>query len=284
MRLSVSGIKFESVAKQMFDDEPSLHAVTQKVSIDEVNAKGRFGAGPPVMVRKVSYHATSPVKGEFIDGVVKSTAGELLVAQQNYGPAHFDMAVKHMHGRSMIKLQKAMAGINRAGQAASDPMAAMQPLLASAIEVLAHEPELVIDRLSFTTPDGEVLIKANARFAGVTPDDASNMMALTQKLEASTDITVPEALLAQFGATPVSIDAASAQAQKRDQHIARLVEQGYVIREGAMLKSRITYQGGQLTVNGFPFDPMSAMQPPQPVGQPIPIPPARLRAPMPVAR
>jgi uncharacterized protein YdgA (DUF945 family) len=143
-----------------------------------------------------------------------------------------------------------------------------------------------MERFSFTTPQGEVLVKANAKFVGVTKDDASNPMMLTQKIEASTDIAIPEALLAQFGPQPVSTEAANAQAQKRDQQIARMIEQGYVVREGALLKSKLAYQGGQVTVNGLPFDAMAMMRPQQPMEQPMPmpIPPARPRAAAPVVR
>ncbi|HEX7813099.1 MAG TPA: DUF945 family protein, partial [Burkholderiales bacterium] len=159
------------------------------------------------------------------------------------------------------------------------------PILDAAAELLVHNPEFVIDRFSFTAPQGEVLVKANAKFVGVTQDDASNMMALVQKVDATMDVALPEAMLmTQFGPAPMSQDAANAHVQMREQQIARLVEQGYAVREGAMMKTRLAYQGGQVTVNGLPFDPMAMMQPPQPVQQPIPMPAARPRAPMPVAR
>lgn len=285
MRIAASGIRMDIDAKQVFVDEPSLYASTQKVTVDEISAKARFGAGAAVVLRKLAYSVTTPVRGELLDGVMKSTVAEVLIDKQNYGPASFDMSVKNMHGRTIARLQKAMAGLNTADKAPADPMAAIQPMLDAGVELLTHGPELVIDRFSFTTPQGEVLVRANAKLVGVTRDDASNMMALVQKVDATMDVALPEAMLmTQFGPAPVSQDAADSQIQMRRQQVSRLVEQGYAVREGATMKTRLAYQGGQVTVNGLPFDPAAMMQPPHPVQQPIPMPTARPRAPMPVAR
>ena len=286
MRFMISGIKLDSTARQVFDNEPSLHAVTQKVTIGEVNAKARFGTGA-VLMRKISYDVTTPVKGELLDGVMKSTIGEFVVEQKNYGPARLDVSLKNLHGRTIVKIQKVMADMNKKGQGQADPMAAVQPMLDAAVELFAHNPELVIDRLTFTTPQGEVLIKANVRLPGVTAEDASNFMVLGEKVEAALDAAVPEQLLmAQFGPTPVSVEAGNAQMQTRQKQIASLLEQGYVTREGTTMKTKLEYKGGQVTVNGLPFDPRLLVQQPQPVEQPMPMPTARPRgpAPMPTAR
>lgn len=54
-------------------------------------------------------------------------------------------------------------------------------------------------------------------------------------------------LAVQWGASPGAADALKKQ-------LAALVEQGYIEREGAMIKSMIAYSGGEVTVNGKPFD------------------------------
>lgn len=288
MRFTILGVQVTGDATQVFDDEPALHAGNQKVTIEEMSVKARFGAGGPFVMRKVAFDAATPVNGEFLNGTLKSTAAEVLIGKGNYGPAHFDMSLKNLHARSMAKLQKTMSTLNKPGQAAAaNPIEAIQPLMEAGLELLQHNPELTIDRFSFTTPQGAVMIKAAVKMPGVTADDASNPEMLMQKLEAATDLAVPEALLmSQFGPTPVSVEAGNAQMQMRQKQIAKLVEQGYAIREGTMMKSKLEYRGGQVTVNGLPFDLMAMQQ--QPVETAL-MPPGAPRhprgpAPMPIAR
>lgn len=286
MRVSVSGIKADVKGTLVFSDEPGLYATTQRIAIDEISAKARFGTGAPLVMRRVTMETTGPVKGDFVDALMKTGAAEVRIDRDNYGPARMDLALRHVHARSLAKVKRALARLNQAGNAAQvDPMAAVQPFLDAAMELLQHEPEFVLERFSFTTPEGEVLVKANARLVGVTPDDPPIPMALMHKVEASTEVAIPEALYLRLGPKPVSMEAASAQAQMRQRQIAELMGQGYVVREGTMLKLKLAYQAGEVTVNGVPFSMASLMRPPQAMEPPVmPISPAHPRAPMRVGR
>lgn len=284
MRVSVSGIKADLQGTQVFADEPSLYAATQRISIDEISAKARFGAGSPLVMRRVTMDTTAPVKGDFMDALLKTAAAEVRIDNENYGPARMDIAIWHLHARSLVKVQKTLARLNQAGNAQAHSMAAVQPFLDAAMELLRHDPEFVIERFSFTTPEGEVLVKANARLVRVTPDDPPHPVVLMNKVEASTDLAIPEALYLRLGPKPVSMEAASTQAQMRQRQIVELMEQGYVMREGTMLKSRLAFQAGEITVNGVPFS-MAAMMGPPPAMEPPVMPMAPVhRAPMRVGR
>jgi uncharacterized protein YdgA (DUF945 family) len=91
------------------------------------------------------------------------------------------------------------------------------------------------------------------------------------KLDASADISLPEDLLMiPFGIKADSAEAAQMQMAMRRKQIAALAEQGYIQRDGAIIRSRLEFRDGQLTVNGKPFDPKAMQgQAPQPNQPPV---------------
>jgi hypothetical protein len=100
-------------------------------------------------------------------------------------------------------------------------------------------------------------------------------MMLGQKVVAVAELAVPEALLMMpFGPAAASPEMAAAQLQGRQQQIAGLVEQGYIFRDGTLMKSKLEYRAGQVAINGLPFDPMALQGRPMQTG-PAMAPPAR---------
>jgi uncharacterized protein YdgA (DUF945 family) len=187
------------------------------------------------------------------------------------------MSGRKLHARSMAQVQKAVAGLQQTGspQPGTDPMAAIQPAINAVMGMLEHDPEMSLDRLSFNTPNGEVLVTAKIRVPGVTAQDAQNFMMLTQKIEAVAELAIPEALLMlPIGPAAASPEMAAAQMQTRQHQIAGLLEQGYIYRDGTLMKSKLEYRAGQVAVNGLPFDPMALAQP-RPAPAPAALPQTR---------
>lgn len=278
----MSGIRMSETGKLIFPDEPGLHSGTQKFSIDEMHITVPVSGSKTLVMKKIAYDTNAPVSGEFLNVTARMQIADILVGEQNYGPAHFDMSGKNLHARSLAQLQKSFAGMQAMGQPqpGADPMAALKPLVTAMIGVLKHDPEFSIDRLSFNTPDGEVLITAKVQVPGVTAQDAENFMMLMQKISVAADLVVPEALLMMpFGPAAASPEMMSVQLQARQQQIASLIEQGYLIREGALMKSRVQYSAGQVAINGLPFDPMALQQRPMPAGPALVAQPGRPRTP-----
>ena len=263
-RVVMSGVRFAENSKAIFPEDTSLRTGTQNMAIGEMSMILPVPGAKPVVMKKITYDTSVPLNGDFIGLNAKLLITDILVAEQNYGPAHLDMSGKNLHARSLLQVQKAMAGMNKmaAPQPGSDPMAAMQPMIAAMVAVLQHDPEVSIDRFSFNTPNGEVLLTAKVRVPGVTAEDASNVMALMQKMDVGAELALPEALLMTTAPPPVQ------------QQVAGLIEQGYAYRDGTMIKSKLEYRAGQVAVNGLPFDPM-AMQGRQVPASPIAPPPGR---------
>lgn len=241
--------------KRPFPEEMSFYAGTMNMTIAEVNLRMPTDdpANPDaVSMQKVAYDVAMPITGDFMDVVVKIGADTLKVGQDNYGPVHYDLSLRHIHARTAAKLYGELMKIygDPAMQAAgeSDPGALFAPLAAPAGELLRHNPEIALDRLSFTTPHGQAKLTAKARFDNLTAEEAGDMFALMQKLDASGTLSVPEA----FALEMVGEDAEMFTAQ-----VDAFVEQGYLKREGGLLNSSFAFTKGEFTVNGLPFDPMA---------------------------
>lgn len=261
----MSGLKFSGEQKRIFDDEPLLYSGSQRFTLAQMSITDKNGKAGPVLFKQVAYEVALPVNGEFIDMVAKMGAESVQIGEQNYGPAHYDFSLKHLHARTTAKLYRAMMKMYSDPVALADPAKAFAPLAEPGLELLRHNPEFRIDRLSFKTAQGEAAGSASAKLKDVKPEDLANPMMLLAKLEASADIALPESLLASTsgGAMHAGEDeepdpeTTAMHKQMLEQQLAGFAEQGYITRDGGLVRSKIEFRDGQLTVNGKPFNPMA---------------------------
>lgn len=285
----MSGLRFEGEQKRIFDDEPLLYSGTQRFTVAQVSITDKNAREAPVLFKQVAYDIALPVNGEFIDMVAKMGAEGVQIGEQNYGPAHCDLSLKHLHARTTAKLYRAMLQTYAdpaALAAAGDPARALAPLSEPGLELLKHNPEFRLDRLSFRTAQGEAAVSASAKLKDARPEDLANPMMLMAKLEASIDLALPEVLLdnmsggAMYAASEEAKpdpEMAAMQEQMIEQQLAGFAEQGYITRANGLVRSKIEFRDGQLTVNGKPFDPMAmrGAAPAEPVSEELQ--PARAR-------
>jgi uncharacterized protein YdgA (DUF945 family) len=266
VHMVMSGLQLEGKQQRIFDDEPLLYSGAQNFKIAQINfsapaaADNADAAGDKsVLVKNVTYDISTPVNGEFIDIAAKMGAASVLVDKHDYGPVHYDLSFKRLHARTTAKLYRAMMKMysDPAAMARnSDPGKTLALLAEPAMELLKHNPEFAIDRISFKSPQGEALVSAHVRLKDAKPEDLSNPLMMIAKLEAGADLALPEALLAEAGAAKAqSEEEKQVQRQMFAAQIEAFAGQGYVTRAGGLLKSKIEFKNGQLTVNGKPFDP-----------------------------
>lgn len=265
-RMVLSGMKLEADNARIFDDEPLLYAGTQHFTLEQFSIEGEPSQEQPVLLKRLSYDVNAPVNGDFLDLAAKMGAENLLVAGQDYGPVHYDFSFKHLHTRTVAQLYRTVLQVYSDPAALAAPehaAAALAPLSGPALELLKHNPEFSLDRISFKSAHGEAVISARAKLNDVKPEDVATPFMLIGKLEASADLTLPEGLLINASAAkPDPADEyAQMQGEMRQQQLTAYAEQGYVTREGGTVKSRIEFRNGQLTVNGKPFNPMAMPRP-----------------------
>ncbi len=263
LKIVFAGLKIDSTQQRMFKDEPLLYAGTQRFTLAEVVAESTQNGGSKVQIKDFDYDVSIPVAGEYIDMIAKIGATDFRVGEQNFGPIHYDFSLKHLHARKL-------AALHRSGMALySKPMAAdntqqleqaFATLKTQVLELIMENPEFTIDRLSVHTTGGDANLSARIKLAGVTAEDFNNPMMLVPKIDFAADLSAPTSLIDTLQpGKAASEEDIQARKQVSEQAIAGVVQQGYVINDGGMLKTRVTFSKGQLLVNEKPFNPMGMM-------------------------
>lgn len=273
--LVLSGVQLEGDQQRVFDDEPLLYTGTQKFVIGELKFAGRGAAGgdgqaESVLVKQLVYDIAMPAKGEFVDITAKLGADVVQVGEKDYGPAHYDLSFSHLHARSVAQLSRAAMNmysdeslqLAREGQSE----ALLATLMDPALELLAHNPEISIDRLSFRSPHGEAAVSARVRTNDLKPEDLGNPLALIGKLEVNGQMSLPERLLVELqSAGAASAEEAALSASLLDGQLAGYAAQGLLLREQGFVKSTVAFKSGQLKVNDKVVNPFAlAAQPKAP--------------------
>lgn len=194
------------------------------------------------------------MKDDLMDFAARIGAAKLSIDHQEFSDFHYDYGVRRLHGPSLAKIS--VAYMDLAG-AVGDPekKAALKAVWDEVAAVfLQKEPELVLERLSVMTADGEAKISGSAKLVGATPADAANPMLMLPKLQSNLDVTLTEALAAKFGgASQKDPEAQKAAQDAMAQQIQAFEGQGFITRSGKLLSSKIEWKQGRLTINGKPF-------------------------------
>ncbi|MCV2217137.1 YdgA family protein [Thauera sp. Sel9] len=265
MRITLSGLSFDGDQRRLFDDEPWLHVGRQRATVASMDVSGKEDSeldGMAFQLERMSYDIDAPAEGDYVD--VKALIGTevLRIGDADYGPAHYDFSLTHLHGRTLVELWRKLVEIGSDPTAlaaqAEDPTAIFAPLAEPAMALLGHNPAFSIDRISFTSPHGKTDLSAQVRLDGLQPEELANPMMLIARLQAAADLSVPQALLLAFGTSQAeNEDEAAFAAAQLDAQLGALEAQGYLQRNGGIVKTQAAFRQGQLTVNGKPFNPLA---------------------------
>ena len=268
-RLLLAGMRTETRQQRIFEDDPLLYSGTQQFSLAEASFTPGSEHGSKIALKEIKYDVQMPVAGEFIDLVAQLGAAELRVGEQNYGPAHYDLSLKHVNARKLSALNRSLMALYTQPEVLQDTnrlLQAFAPMKDQLVALLLDNPTLSMDRVSFNTPQGEARLGASLKLVDPKADDFANPMMLMAKIDFAADVVFPAALITALPGDPATDGADEEQAQQRrqmtEQTLARFIEQGYATLDNGMLKSRISFHGGQLLVNDKPFNPMAMVQPP----------------------
>lgn len=275
--LRMTDMRLTGEQQRVFDDDALLYAGTQQLTVAELGIRSGKEGDVPILLRQLRYAAEMPVNGEFLDVVARLGTESLLVGGKDFGPAHYDVSLRHLHARTAATLYRTLvktyADPALSEAAATDPAKLLAPLARPAAALLQHDPVLSIDRLSFRSPHGEALLKARVGLKGMQADDLANPLMLLAKLDASAEVALPEALIGELGkAGPAADETAGDRGEMLRQRLAGFVDQGLVVRDGPMLRTRLAFAGGRMHVNGKPFNPL-AVAPGKPGPAPMALPP-----------
>lgn len=207
-------------------------------------------------LKDISYVGDMSESGGFIDMIAKMGAKNFAIGAETYGAARYDFSVKHLHAATLEKLIKSFGEVYSGKHKTPEEImaASMTPWKNYGPEMLKHNPEFIIDRISFTTPEGEALLKANVKIPGATAEDVANPMALIPKIDASADVALPEALVAKLaGAGKQTEEEKATAAEMMQQQLQGAEQQGYIVRADKMIKTHFEWKNGKGMINGKPL-------------------------------
>lgn len=178
-----------------------------------------------------------------VEGATVESTG-LAISEVNY-----DLTLRHLHAQTVDSIYGSMQALYRDApfdQAEDDPDAideamsqsVLDPLAQHAGALLAHDPELSLDRIGFVTPEGEAVLTGVIRVTGMSEQDFQfgGFLAVLGKLQA--DLTF-------------EIDTAVAEKLPNGEFLSQTgVSAGYVVREEDKLVARIGFRDGALIING----------------------------------
>lgn len=281
VHVSFTDMRLEGDQQRIFDDIALLYSGSQRMSIGEVAILVPDTDKKPLIMKQLSYDIELPSDGNFIDLIARLGVGNLQFGEDAIGPVHFDYSLKHLHARSLAEISQAFMGLYTNPDfltADSEALAAqLMPVLSEhGATILNNAPEFHIDRISFANAKGEARLAARVKLNDLNLDEAAaNPFVLITKLEASGEVSLQEEMVLELlrnppgkeamGLAALSPEELQAQTQmiseQFEQQVALLTDQGYIIREGNLLKSNAEFKAGQLLVNGKPFMPMDLSEP-----------------------
>ncbi len=270
-------IRLEGDQQRIFDDIALLFSGSQRLSIGEIAFSTPDNSEKPFVLKRLTYDVDLPSQGEYVDLVERLGVESVQFGEELIGPLHIDYSLKHLHARSIAEISQAfMKMYTDPALFVGDEEALVEqfmPVLTEhGVTILNNTPEFHLDRVSFANAQGESSIKGRVKLKEFDLEAVmQNPFLLLANLEASGEISLTEAMImdllnnppgAKEMATPdLSPEELQAEAQRVaeefQQQMAMLAEQGYVIREGGLLKSKLELKEGQLLVNGKPFMPMA---------------------------
>ncbi len=253
--IQASGLHFDDDHKRVFPDEPGLYTGSAHLSMD------RFAFSLP---RQSDLLVINQLKADQATGFDKSSGlvsfsskldmKAVTVADQDYGPAVLDMSLHNLDAHALVNLNHAIkaANGNNVGQGiiGHGLVRKISPLI---LDLIKHDPEFRIDRVSYTSPEGESRISALVKFSDVQPDDLSNGKALLDRLYILADIKIPEATLTTL--TRNGISHAGQSVGGVTNKIAQMIAMGYLTSEAGNIKTHLEFRNGNLSFNGKKFTP-----------------------------
>jgi uncharacterized protein YdgA (DUF945 family) len=226
----------ERVEGDLYDGDVEIRV--GKVSVKEPS--GGYEA------ENVYYLADSSLDGDFMSvsfgfGTGEIEGSSISMFGSKVEEMHYDFAVRRLHTKTLARLMTAIkeSYTKPPVTGVSAEIATLEPIKAQTFALFEHDPELIIERLGLTTVDGEAYLKGVVRFKGVTEEDlAIGGLGLIGKLDADIQFSADRKVVEKFPGGAASV--------------GELLDNGYVVREGDKLVSKIGFHGGVLTVNGKP--------------------------------
>ena len=249
--LDMQNLAFEGQQKRLFADNPYLYTGPVKMTLQSMESQGMSEGQPPLRLGNMLLQTSATEKAGFMDITAGYSIESLQLGDASYKNAHFDLALRHLEAKALAELNQVAQNTDSESDLSSDlSMAQFKPMLRPLQVLLENSPEISIERMGVTTPEGDIkasavvkLPNANVGDLGVAMENPMILMGLAAVVEANAQLALPQALLM----TNLSEDQA--------EMLPALLQSGYVLNNNGQLSTSISYAQGKATINGQPMDP-----------------------------
>lgn len=210
-----------------------LYLTDGAFSIDDLTFSGE--AMPATTFKKLKFEVDSTDDGDFMSvatrlGTGLLSGGMVQPRGTEFTATHCDFTVRRLHIDTLARISNGVAESYRRPAAVSmldDDMFAL----------LAHGPELIVDRIGFETRDGGAYLTGAIRLAGVTePEIKAGGLALISHLDADLKFEAPQKMLENL--------------EGGRQAMMSAVNAGYAELKGGNVVSDLEFHAGELKING----------------------------------
>jgi uncharacterized protein YdgA (DUF945 family) len=244
----LSGLEYSGSRDQAFGE---LGVGTGNLTIEQVT--GKLPRAGDYSLQRISVNSRSSAAGEFLDLRVDVAMDAANFAAVQLKNLTYSESLEHVHGPSFASMIEAIRVAQR--QAGGNPAqfkAGMNGALRQyGIEVLLHDPVLNIRQVSFSMPEGSLLLSGKISAPGLARADLqwpAAIAALQKHLEVTADLRVDNGLLQKLLAMGGSNPKVAAQ-------LTSFEQQGYLTAGPSAVTTHLDFSGGKLTLNGHPFPP-----------------------------
>ncbi|MGD9889021.1 MAG: YdgA family protein [Halothiobacillaceae bacterium] len=244
--LDMQNLTFEGQQKRLFADNPYLYTGPVKVSLQRLESQGMSEDQPPMRMRNMLLQSDATEKAGFIDITAGYAMESLQLGDASYKNAHFDLALRHLEAKALAELNQ-VAQTTDSGSDIS--MSQLKPMLRPLQVLLENSPEISIERMGVTAPEGEIKASAMVKLPNahvgnleMVVENPLMLMGLATVVEANAELALPQALLL------------ANLSEEQAAMLPALLQSGYVLNNNSQLSTRISYAQGKVSINGQPID------------------------------
>ncbi|MCS4533361.1 YdgA family protein [Neisseria montereyensis] len=232
------------------------------------------GTVPPskVEVEKLSFNTDTQEVDGWVNSKGRFQFQTLVYGEDRYGPLDINVAAEHLDAQGLLAIKNKMAEL--ATQEMTEEQVQNEILKTvknEAAGLFTKNPVLKLETFHFTMPQGDVDVKGEVRFNGLTQADMDDITALVKKIDAEFDMKVPQKLLEDlavtqarslFSVNPEDLAAGRASMDDINETLQLMVEstirsmagEQYLTLDQGNIQTKIELEQGQLKLNGKVFE------------------------------
>ncbi|WP_253272374.1 YdgA family protein [Chromobacterium subtsugae] len=229
-----------------------------------VNPSGEFKPSS-VALKNFSYQIVTSEQDDFINSRGKVNFAELSFNANRYGPLRLDVAVNHLHGRTLAQLDKAIGQIPFEGV---DPAVLrrqyVDTLKKNIGPLLENSPKVLINEFYLKMPTGEATLQASAGIHGFTSADLNDFTQLAKRFTVEAKASLPRQTLENLVQTqfrnlftvdhtaedqPNMQEVDDLAKSLLDSQLAQWKAQDYIVEENGQISTELNYSAQGLTIH-----------------------------------